>query len=65
MLNITASIYASENGFDNCLLLNDSKNVVEAIKGIFYANNKLITPPVSEGCLNGVNEKQILEIAKR
>jgi branched-chain amino acid aminotransferase len=32
MLNITASIYASENGFDNCLL-NDSKNVVEAIQG--------------------------------
>jgi branched-chain amino acid aminotransferase len=38
MLNITASIYANENGFDNCLLLNDSKNVVEAIKEIFYAN---------------------------
>ena len=28
LLNITASIYASENGLDNCLLLNDSKNVV-------------------------------------
>jgi branched-chain amino acid aminotransferase len=67
MLNITASIYANENGFDNCLLLNDSKNVVEAIQGNIFMlmGNKLITPPVSEGCLNGVMRKQILEIAKK
>jgi branched-chain amino acid aminotransferase len=67
MLNITASIYASENGFDNCLLLNDGKNVVEAIQGNLFMlmGNKLITPPVSEGCLNGVMRKQILEIAKK
>jgi branched-chain amino acid aminotransferase len=25
ILNITASIFANENGYDNCLLLNDSK----------------------------------------
>ncbi|MFQ3173467.1 MAG: branched-chain amino acid aminotransferase [Flavobacterium sp.] len=67
MLNITASIFASENGFDNCLLLNDSKNIVEAIQGNIFMlmGNKLITPPVSEGCLNGVMRKQILEIAKK
>jgi branched-chain amino acid aminotransferase len=67
MLNITASIFANENGFDNCLLLNDSKNVVEAIQGNIFMlmGNKLITPPVSEGCLNGVMRKQILEIAKK
>jgi branched-chain amino acid aminotransferase len=67
MLNITASIFASENGYDNCLLLNDSKNVVEAIQGNLFmlTGNKLITPPVSEGCLNGVMRKQILELAKK
>ena len=27
--------------------------------------NKLITPPVSEGCLNGVMRKQILSLAKK
>jgi branched-chain amino acid aminotransferase len=26
---------------------------------------KLITPPVSEGCLNGVMRKQVLEFAKK
>lgn len=67
MINITGSIYASENGLDNCLLLNDSKNVVEALQGNIFMllGNKLITPPVSEGCLNGVMRKQVLTLAKK
>ena len=66
LINITASIYASENGLDNCLLLNDSKNVIEALQGNLFMlkGNRLITPPVSEGCLNGVMRKQILSLAK-
>ena len=66
ILNITASIYASENDLDNCLLLNDSKNVIEALQGNIFLlkGNKLITPPVSEGCLNGVMRKQILRLAR-
>ena len=27
--------------------------------------NKLITPPISEGCLNGIMRKQILNLAKK
>ncbi|MFV8327199.1 aminotransferase class IV [Flavobacterium sp. ZS1P14] len=67
IINITGSIYANENGLDNCLLLNDSKNVVEALQGNIFMllGNKLITPPVSEGCLNGVMRKQILGLAKK
>ena len=67
MLNITASIYAHENSLDNCLLLNDSKNVVEAIQGNIFMviGKKLITPPVAEGCLNGVMRKQVLTLAKQ
>lgn len=67
LINITGSIYADENGLDNCVLLNDSKNVVEALQGNIFMllGNRLITPPVSEGCLNGVMRKQILELAKK
>lgn len=67
IINITGSIYANENGLDNCLLLNDSKNVIEALQGNIFMlkGNLLITPPVSEGCLNGVMRKQIIEIAKK
>ncbi|TDE27705.1 MULTISPECIES: aminotransferase class IV [Flavobacterium] len=67
IINITGSIFANENGLDNCLLLNDSKNIVEALQGNIFMvlGNKLITPPVSEGCLNGVMRKQILALAKK
>ena len=67
IINITGSIFAYENSLDNCLLLNDSKNVVEALQGNIFMllGNKLITPPVSEGCLNGVMRKQILHLAKK
>jgi branched-chain amino acid aminotransferase len=67
IINITGSIFANENGLDNCILLNDSKNVVEALQGNLFMllGNKLITPPVSEGCLNGVMRKQILALAKK
>lgn len=67
ILNITASIYANENDLDNCLLLNDSKNVTEALQGNIFMlkGNKLSTPPISEGCLNGVMRKQILALAKK
>jgi branched-chain amino acid aminotransferase len=66
MINITGSIYATENDLDNCLLLNDSKNVVEALQGnlFLYIGKKLVTPPVSEGCLNGIMRKQVLTLAR-
>lgn len=67
IINITGSIFANENGLDNCLLLNDSKNIIEALQGNIFMlmGNKLITPPVSEGCLNGIMRKQILSLAKK
>ena len=67
IINVTGSIFANENGLDNCLLLNDNKNVIEALQGnIFMLNgNKLITPAISEGCLNGVMRKQILALARK
>ena len=67
IINVTASIFAKENDYNNCLLLNDSKNIVEAINGNLFMliGNKLITPPISEGCLNGIMRKQILALAKK
>jgi len=67
MVHITGSIYAHENGLQNCLLVNDDKNVVEALQGNVFMlmGSKLITPPVSDGCLNGVMRKQIIALAKK
>ncbi|MDD3004059.1 aminotransferase class IV [Flavobacterium sp.] len=65
-VHITGSIFANENGLQNCLLLNDSKNIIEALNGNIFMlkDGKLSTPPISEGCLNGIMRKQILAIAK-
>lgn len=67
IIQITGSIFAYENGYANCLLLNDEKNVVEALQGNIFmkTGNVLITPPVSDGCLNGIMRKQIIAIAKK
>jgi branched-chain amino acid aminotransferase len=67
MLQITGSIFANENGYDNCLVLNDEKNVVEALQSNLFmkTGNVIVTPPVSDGCLNGIMRKQVLEILKK
>jgi len=66
LIQITASIFAQENGLDTCLLINEEKNVIEAANGNLFMllNGQLITPPITEGCLNGIMRKQILKLAK-
>ncbi|MDT0685551.1 aminotransferase class IV [Autumnicola psychrophila] len=65
-INVLGSIYASENDYKNCLLLNENKSVVEALNGnIFLVKNNVIkTPPISDGALNGITRKQLLKIIK-
>lgn len=65
--NVTAGIFAKENDLDAALLINEDKNVIEAANGNLFMlmGNNLITPPISEGCLNGIMRKQLIEIAKK
>ena len=65
--HVTASIFAKENQLDSALLINETKNVIEAANGNLFMlmGNKLITPPISEGCLNGIMRKQIISLAKQ
>jgi branched-chain amino acid aminotransferase len=67
MLQIIGSIFANENGYENCLVLNDEKNVVEALQSNLFmkTGNTIVTPPISDGCLNGIMRKQVLEILKK
>ena len=67
MLQIAGSIFAEENGYDNCLVLNNDKNVAEALQSNLFmkTGNVVVTPPVSDGCLNGIMRKQTLEILKK
>ena len=64
LVSITAAIFAEENGYENCLLINDEKNIIEATNAnIFIINgNTISTPPIADGCLNGIMRKQIIEL---
>lgn len=64
IVNILGSIYAKENNYDNCLLLNENKQVVEALNGnIFLISGNIVkTPPLLDGCLNGILRKQLISI---
>ncbi len=66
-VHIVASIYADENGFDNCLLLNDRKNVIEACNGNLFCvkGNVIKTPPLEEGCIKGITRKKLIEIINK
>ncbi len=63
IINVVGSIYAKENDYDNCFLLNNDKQVVEALNGnVFMVNeNTITTPPLSDGCMNGIIRKKIIE----
>lgn len=65
-VNVLGGIYAMENGYANCLLLNEKKMVVEALNGnIFLVKDNVIkTPPLTEGALNGIIRKQLIGIIK-
>jgi len=67
MIQVTGSIFAHENDLQNCLLVNNDKNVVEALNGNVFmlTGTTLITPALEEGCLNGIMRKQVLAIARK
>ncbi|MEZ4803443.1 MAG: aminotransferase class IV [Gelidibacter sp.] len=64
IVNILGSIFAKENKFDNCLLLNTNKSIIEGLNGnLFLIKGNIIkTPPLEDGCLKGIMRKQIIEI---
>lgn len=64
LINVTGSIFAEENGYKNCLLVNNEKNVVEALNANIFVvvGNKIKTPPVADGCVNGIIRKQLIEM---
>lgn len=65
-INVISSVYAKENGYENCILLNNEKNVVGFSNGnIFLVNgNQVVTPPTKDGCINGITRKKVIEIIR-
>ncbi|PQB05978.1 aminotransferase class IV [Aureitalea marina] len=64
LISVLGSIYAKENDYQNCVLLNENKMVTEALNGnVFLVKGyKIKTPPLLDGCLKGIIRKQIVDI---
>ena len=60
--NVLASIYMQENSFDNVLMLNINKTVAGACNANLFcvSKNRIYSPPLSDGCLNGIIRAQLL-----
>jgi branched-chain amino acid aminotransferase len=66
-LKTIGAVYALENGYADCILLNDHKNVVETLNGNLFLveGEKIKTAPLSDGCENGILRKKMIEILKK
>jgi branched-chain amino acid aminotransferase len=65
LLYIMAGIYKKENNYDDCIILNEKNNICEATSSNIFIikSNKIFTPSLKEGCIDGIMRKQIIEIA--
>lgn len=50
---------------DDCLLINQNNNIIEASSSnlFIFTNNNLLTPSLSDGCLNGIMREIIIQLA--
>jgi branched-chain amino acid aminotransferase len=63
IINVLAGIYAQENEYQNCILINEKKEVVEAINANIFLirGNEILTPWLESGCINGIVRKKLIE----
>lgn len=63
MLHIIGSVFAKENDYQNCILMNTQKNVVSFLDGNLFLvfGNQIVTPPLSDGAPNGITRKKLIE----
>lgn len=66
LLYILASVYKKQNDFDDCIILNQNLSIIESITSNIFAvkNGVLYTPPISEGCVDGVMRRQVIQVAR-
>jgi branched-chain amino acid aminotransferase len=64
---VMAGIYAKENKLDEIIILNDAGHICEANASNFFLVKDAViyTPPLSEGCVDGVMRKQTISFAEK
>ena len=64
---VMAGIFKADNKLDECLIINERGNIVEAISANIFIikENNIYTPSLKSGCLDGIMRKKVIEIAKK
>lgn len=65
LVYVMAGIFAAENNFDEAIIFNEAGRVSEGFfSNVFIVNDgKIMTPPLSEYCVDGVMRKHIMQLA--
>lgn len=63
-LYVLATLYTQSKQFDDSIILNSKKNLLETSRSNLWLvyNNTLYTPPLNEGCLDGIMRRVLLQI---
>lgn len=63
---IQAAKYARKHDLDDCFFVDKNNHLIEGIASNIFIikNNKIFTPPLSEGCVDGVMRQVILRSAQ-
>lgn len=61
-----AGIYRKENALDDAILINVDNKLLESVSSNLFLikDDVLLTPPLSDGCVEGVMRKQIIKLAE-
>ncbi len=62
---IMAGLHCQDNNLDECLLISDRGNIIEAISSNIFivSNGVLYTPPLEDGCVGGTMRMNIINLA--
>ena len=67
LMYVMAGIAKTSMKLDDCLIINTNGNIIETINSNIFVvkNGTLYTAPITDGCVDGIMRKQILDIASR
>lgn len=67
LLNVMASIWKTENDFNDCLLTNTAGHLIESLSSNLFCviDNKLVTPAIESGCVDGTMRRTVIELAMK
>jgi branched-chain amino acid aminotransferase len=64
---VLASLYASQNGFDDALVLNAENAIADSSKANIFLckDGELFTPALHQGCVSGIMRRFVIEHCKK